>query len=346
MSLSKTLVGLGVIQLIVVLTIDLPRFAAHGYDPDLISGTFGTNAYQLVFFLLVFTGVLFGVFTFERTRSAARVAPLLFVLILASIFLAQYRALLVTSALTVALIGLLLGARARGVVGVVAVIVSFVLVLSYVSHRFPDLKFAQTVATLSSDPGLYLNQRWEAVRNVINLYSDDPTAIITGTGPGTFSSRAWQTFASIGSTSRSNVQGPYVSKLTGGVAYHTDVSDRYVLPQLQTGAVIQGSHALTSPFSSYLSLMAEVGLFGFFLITSLYVGAAAHAVRMTRKIVRDPGAAGPLPGILLGCTVAFTVLLQMGFLENWLEVARVTFLAWMILAVASKEVGAANEAEA
>jgi len=76
------------------------------------------------------------------------------------------------------------------------------------------------------------------------------------------------------------------------------------------------------------------------------VGAAAHAVRMTRKIVRDPRASGPLPGILLGCTVAFTVLLQMGLLENWLEVARVTFLAWMILGVASKEVGAATKAEA
>jgi hypothetical protein len=35
--------------------------------------------------------------------------------------------------------------------------------------------------------------------------------------------------------------------------------------------------------------------------------------------------------------MALFVLLQMGFLENWLEVARVTFPTWILLAVATKE---------
>ena len=45
----------------------------------------------------------------------------------------------------------------------------------------------------------------------------------------------------------------------------------------------------------------------------------------------------PLPGLCCASMVAFFVLLQMGTLDNWLEVTRITFIAWIILAVAMKE---------
>src|SRR2546428_702763 len=86
MALSRLLVALGVIQLVVVFVIDLPRFVASGHNPDVVSGTFGTNAYQLVFFLLVVLGLLAGIFTVEPKRTAARFAPALFVLILSAVF--------------------------------------------------------------------------------------------------------------------------------------------------------------------------------------------------------------------------------------------------------------------
>src|SRR5205085_46988 len=141
-SLSRLLVALGVIQLVVVFTIDLRRFISRGHNPDLISGTFGTNAYQLVFFLLIVMGVLAGIFACEPGRLAARLAPVLFVLILATVFLAQYRALLVTTAVTALVIAFLLGPHARGIVAAVLIIASLVLTLRYVSSRFPQLKFA------------------------------------------------------------------------------------------------------------------------------------------------------------------------------------------------------------
>jgi hypothetical protein len=339
-SLSRLLLALGIVQLVVVLVVDLPRFVMHGHNPDLISGTFGTNAYQLVFFLLVVTGLLAGAFTFEGKTLAARLAPIMFVLVLLTVFLAQYRALLVTTVVTIVLVGSLLGARARGVFATAFVVVCFVVTLSYVSAHFPGLKFAGTVTTLVENPGSYVRQRVDAAANVLSVYTDEPFAIVAGTGPGTFSSRAWQTFADAGSASNSNVQGPYVAMLTGGRAYHTDVSDRYVLPQLKSGPIVEGSRALSSPFSSYLSLMAEVGLVGFVLMTGVYVAATTRALRMVREAIRTPALNDPLPGLLLGCTIAFTALLQMGFLENWLEVTRATFLAWILLAVATKELAA------
>ena len=66
-ALSRLLVFLGLLQLVVVALIDLPRFAGNA-NPDEISGTFGENAYQLVFFLVVFCALLGGIETFEPKR--------------------------------------------------------------------------------------------------------------------------------------------------------------------------------------------------------------------------------------------------------------------------------------
>jgi transcriptional regulator with XRE-family HTH domain len=341
LAVSRLVVGLALLQLAVVFTIDLARFTP-GHDPDQISGTFGTNPYQLVFFLLISTGVLAGIATVEPRRLAARAAPFIFLLVLATIFLAQYRALLVTTGVSILVIGGLIGARARGAVTVAIVAGCFGVTFSYVASHFPNLKFASTISTLEHSPTFYASERLHAAESIITLYSDTPRYILTGTGPGTFSSRAWQTFASAKSKSRSNVQGAYVSALTGGQAYHTDVSDKYVLPRLNSPA-IQGSRALTSPYSSYLSLMAEVGLLGFLLVTGVYVAGTAHALRMARRALHHP-VRNALPGLLIGCAVGFATLLQMAILENWLEVTRVTFISWILLAIAGKELGAQEQA--
>jgi len=337
LALSKLLVALGVIQLLVVFTIDFRRFVATGHNPDVISGTFGTNAYQLVFFLLVVLGLLAGIFSVEPRRRAARLAPVFMILILGTIFLAQYRALLATTAVSVLLIGSLVGSRARGIVAAVMIGVALIVTLQYVATRFPNLKFASTVSTLTQSPTFYASQRLDSANSVVSLFTDHPRFMVTGTGPGTFSSRAWQTFAASGSNSGSNVQGAYAKALTGGTAYHTDVSDKYVTPQLQNGTTVQGSDALSSPYSSYLSLMAEVGLLGFVLMTGVYLVATGRALRAASRSLRRPLEGDSVPALAIAASVAFAVLLQMGVLGNWLEVTRLTFISWAILAVVEKE---------
>jgi hypothetical protein len=217
------------------------------------------------------------------------------------------------------------------------VAVAFVAALSYTSQAFPILKFAPVLSTFQSDPTSYASERGRALSNFARLYGDEPRYIATGTGPGTFSSRAWQTFSQVHSTSDSNVQGKYASLLTGGRAYETDVSRKYVEPQFRKGESIQGSKALTSPFSSYGALLAEVGLLGFLVMVGIYIRAFARAIRMTviTRLRARPG--DPLPALVFGSAMALFVLIQMGFLENWFEVARVTFPTWILLAVATKE---------
>jgi hypothetical protein len=58
---------------------------------------------------------------------------------------------------------------------------------------------------------------------------------------------------------------------------------------------------------------------------------------MTLAIRRGAARGDPLPALLLACTAAFFVLVQLALLDNWLEVARITFFSWALLAIATKE---------
>ncbi len=337
LSLSRLLVVLGLIEIAVVGLVDLPTFLGS-QNPDDISGTFGENAYQLVFFLVVVAAILAGIFTFESRRPIARFAPVLLATILAIIWLAQWRALLFSIALTVAVLAALLGsARVRGVAIGILLGVAFLITLSYVSGAFPILRFTGTIQTLTKNPFSYASERLKVADIVVQLYGDDSRYIVTGTGPGSFSSRAWQTFALSASTSRSNVAGGYVMSLTGGRPYTTDVSDKYVVPRVRRGKAIEGSKALTTPYSSYASLPAEVGMPGLLVIVAIYVRALLQAARMALAGSRKGRPGDPLTALLLGSAAAFFLLVQMGFLDNWLEVTRLTFPSWALLAVATKE---------
>lgn len=348
LALSRTLVALGVLQFAVVVAVDLPRFF-ETRDPDLISGTFGENAYQLVFFLIVFATLTAGIATLEPRRLSARFAVPLIAGSFVVIFLAQYRSLLITTALVAVIVGLFVGAaRGRGLFIAVVMVAGLILAFSFVAGRFPVTKFSPTLRTIREEPGLFLSAgKLQSVRDIGHLYADDPRFPLTGAGPGTYSSRAWRTFALIGDVgSHSDVAGPYISALRGGEAYRTDVSDRYVLPLWHSQNTILGSAALTQPFSSYLALLAEVGIPGFLLLVGVYAGATLRAGRMAWGAIRRRRPGDPVPALLLAATVALFVLLQMAFLENWLEVARVTIPAWILFAVGSKEYLAGREEDA
>ncbi len=341
--LSRLLVGLALIQFVVVAAIDLPEFL-RTRDPDVVSGTFGDNPYQLVFYLLVTAALLAGIATFEKRRLAARFAPLLFVAIAATIFLAQYRTVLITTMMTLLVVaGFLSIARGRGFLLGVALITAFIAMLSVVQTHFPETKFETVVSTIQSDPGFYLSTRLHSADGLYALYSDHPETVVTGTGPGTFSSRSWRTFAILKRT-RTAVAAPLAEKLTGG-GYRTDIADKYVVSRLRDSEAIQGSYALTQPFSSYASLLAEVGVLGCAALIGLYLVALFRSARFTLTAFRTAVPGDPLPALLLASTIAFLVLLQLGAFENWLEVTRLTFPSWTLLAVATKECRARQAAD-
>jgi DNA-binding XRE family transcriptional regulator len=336
LSLSRLIVGLVVLEFVVVLAVDLPKFA-HTTNPDDISGTFGQNAYQLVFFLIVGASLIAGIATFEAGRLAARAAPFLLAACFAVIFLAQYRALLATTALSAVLVAALVSTvRGRGLVTGTLLVIACLASLSYVAAHFPVTKIRPTLTAFRASPVSLLRQRLAPLESVATLFGEKPGYIVLGTGPGTFSSRAWRTFARP-DTRDVDPASRVASALSGGRRYETDVSRRYTLASYRSNRAILGSSALTSPFSSYTSLLAEVGFLGFILMIGCYVFALVQAGRMALISMRASTRGDPLPAILLATTVAFFVLLQMAALDNWLEVARVTIPAWILLAVGTRE---------
>ena len=338
LAMSRLIVVLGVLQFVVIALFDLPTFIASG-NPDDIAGTFGGNAYQLVFFLLVFAALVAGIATFEAHRAIAKLAPIVFGLTFLVVFLAQYRALLVSTVLAIVLVGFLLGwSRGRGFLVGAFALTAFVAGFAYVATEYPGLKFSQTVEAVRDDPASFLTARLEPGRDVVSLYGDNARFVVTGTGPGTYSSRAWRTFAEVGSSaSAEGAAQPYASAVTGGQAYRTDVAEKYVVPRLENAAVVLGSRAVTSPYSSYLALLAEVGVVGFALMLLIYLRALLLSGRMTLESMRSAPPRDPLPAIALATTVAFFLLIQMAFLENWWEVARVTIPSWILLGVCIRE---------
>ncbi|MEX2458395.1 MAG: hypothetical protein WD770_05365, partial [Actinomycetota bacterium] len=145
-ALSRTILGLVALQFAVVGLIDMPRFIAAGQNPDLISGTFGLNPYQLVFLLLVFAGVLTGAVAFERRSLTKRFwIPLALTTVLV-ILLAQYRALLLATGLVVVLLAWMVGrVRGRGPLIAAGFVLATMLVFSYVVTSLDFLKFGQAV---------------------------------------------------------------------------------------------------------------------------------------------------------------------------------------------------------
>jgi O-antigen ligase len=336
--LSRLLVALCLVQIGVAFAINLPMFLID-QNPDVFTGTFGENPYQLVFFLLVLIGLLAGIFTFEKQRTIARFVPLLLIAVLAIIFLAQYRSLLLTTVLTVLLLGgVLIRSGGRGAVAATLAAAALLATLAFTAQNIPALKFGTTIEQAGEDPTFYVEKRLETASTVLRLFGDEPRYTITGTGPGTYSSRAWRTFAYASPSGDTGAAGN-VEKLTGGRRYTTDVSDKYVVPQLAS-EIVGGSRAVTSPLSSYSSLLAEVGVLGFALLVAAYGWALISSLRMTLVSVRRAKPGDPLPALLCATTVAFFVLLQMAVFENWLEVTRITFLSWILFAVVTKEFGA------
>lgn len=331
---SQLIVVLGACQIVVVAIFGLPDFVSTR-DPDLIAGTFGTNAYQLVFFLLLFVTVLIGIRIHEPDRLAARAAPLLIVASLVCIVLAQYRALLLTTffalVLAIALAGRARG-RSLGMAG--AVLSALIVVLYVVSQTVPNLKFDQTARL---NPVDLIETRLEVLDQLDRLYTDEPRFALTGTGPGTYSSRGWQTFALADSESTSNVQGGYATSLTGGETYSTDVSDEYVLPLLRTKEAVAGSTAVNSPLAEYVAVAAEVGVLGAGVLLVIYGIAFFSSASATSTASRQATRGDPVPALLAAGTVGLFVLLQMGVLQNWLEVTRLTFPTWILLAIGLSE---------
>ena len=100
----------------------------------LLAATFGTNAYQLVFFLVRFIALLTGIVTYQPNSKVRFLALPFIAAAYLAIFLAQYRSILITCALATIFIGALVVRRKRGFFIAAAAISGLIVSLLFVDH--------------------------------------------------------------------------------------------------------------------------------------------------------------------------------------------------------------------
>lgn len=320
--LVKVLLLIGWLQIAVVGIVDLPVFLAQ-HNPDMIVGTFTGNPYQLTFFLLTWN-ILILSRLLTLPSVIARWASVLAVqtIILVIFLLAQFRSILPFAVFTWGLTYLIVSRH--WVQGILAAVVGLVLLgtlFSAVNVLLPELRWQETLQLTERSDETVNSGKVQAVLNYGSLVADQPQVLLIGTGPGTYTSRGFRTFSMAG---RDDVANRLYRNLFHTDYYTTDVAQRYVLPVINLWAF--GSATAAVPWFSYLSLPAELGVPGLLLVLAMYFKAIANCW----KPARQPGDLGLLARWVL---IALILLLQMGFLENWLEVSRLTVPIWTMFGV-------------
>jgi hypothetical protein len=148
-----------------------------------------------------------------------------------------------------------------------------------------------------------------------------------GSGPGTFSSRAYITFSG---TPRPEKEAASViaQRLFGG-QYNTDVASKYVASI--AAKPIQGGTTASTPRSSYTSLAAEVGMIGLMVYLVAYLMALTYSYKRMAASAKTGDSLGARLGFT--CFGGIILLLIQALFDNWLETTRVTIPLWILIAL-------------
>lgn len=316
------------LNIAVVVFINIPTFIATR-DPDVVSGTYGLNAYQFSVLLVLCGALLLGE---DEIKGHSRLRTLLGqVAVFVIFYLLQYRAAIPFFLAAYVVMALALyGRRFARVLALGAVVLALGFAgINYVfSHidQETDLKYGDW-QEIASNPGHYLQYgKFLAYSQTAELLQDRPQAALVGVGPGNYLSRAYYTFSYEIASSKDKGVGQLVMRLFGlSGARFTTVSEIYLGPT-RTGAVL-GSYQLSNANSSYIAPVAEIGLLGGGLILLLYAymwGRALVLVRLAKTQVREY-----LPQAI-ALLAATTYLIGLGFLDNYFEMSRSTLPVWLL----------------
>jgi hypothetical protein len=324
--LSNILVAIGLIQIPLSLIQMSSVFSED--NPDLASGTFGSNGSQMCFFVVLVIAYLLGRYLMDSRIRWLLPLPGLLIVFYAQGFKAMWLPLIVTIP-----IGVFLcypGSKRRKW-GLVLLVVAFVLL---VALPIGKLSSAQTMEFMHWDyvtdvvgsGAIWELGKIQSFLNVGRLYRDSPIAAFVGVGPGSFSSRAFQTFTRVvlDPDSPTHVVYGYISPTPPGA-----FAEKYVVPQVFKSEVLFGSGTIDGPFNSYVALLAEVGIVGFALYAVIYCRIFRKVIAATREAWRKRN--HELYAISLAAICGLLILFEMAFLDNWLETSRVTIPLWLVL---------------
>ncbi|MBC8145213.1 MAG: hypothetical protein H7X80_06475 [bacterium] len=315
-----------IVEGVVVLFVSLPLFFSTG-NPDYVSGTFGQNAYQFSVLLIIIGGYFLGKMRFGQTRFVISLGIQIGVVV--TFLLLQYRtATPAFFAAYLVLIGLLYGKRVVRLtfyVGLMGAVGFYA--FGYVASSNIDLKF-DDIITFFQNPEMATDfGKVIAYGNTFQMYSDQPSTVLFGAGPGTMVSRAAYTFIMEPMVSTQKGVGALITSTFPNQSFRTDVFTEYMEPLFDLESVF-GSVQANNPASSILAAMAEIGIPGLVLLVLIYGTMLKRVFQYARFAIAhvDPQLV-PLSSALVTGSVYLCFLSP---LDNYLEIARVTLPVWLL----------------
>lgn len=317
-----------VINIAVVVFINIPHFIATR-NPDVVSGTYGLNAYQFSILLVICAGLLLGEEEFHKRGRLRLIVGQTAVLVI--FYLLQYRAAVPIFLLAIVMmIAALYGKPVVKVLIAGGFIVAFSAgTISYILMQTQEetkLKYSDWEKILANPTAFLQYGKFQAYPQTLKLFDDQPMAAVAGVGPGNYVSRAYYTFSYEIATSKSKGVGAMVEKLFGlSGARFTKVSETYV-GHFRSQAVL-GSYQLSNPHSSFLAPVAEIGVFGGMIIIGIYLFMMIKSFRLLQQAKEIAPEFLPLATALVAGSV---YLFGLAFLDNYWEMSRATLPVWLL----------------
>jgi|SRR5579884_39911 hypothetical protein len=323
--LTNLVVLLGVLQIPAAI-LQFPQAIVQS-DPDAVSGTFGMDNSQMCFFIVLVVSFMGGRYILERRKIYLLPLPALVGIFYAAGFKALWYALPPTVALVVlTAVPLRLRHKLWFLVATTIIMLGVGLQLGRVTSRTTTsfLKKGYIEDVVNSG-ALWQIGKIQTFTNIPRLYREVPLATFLGVGPGSYSDRAFFTFTQVSPdpTADTNVAHGFISPSDPG-----RFANEYYVPLVYKSSYLFGSWTIDGPTTSYVSLLAEVGLIGFVLYMLIYFRLYKLALATARRAWARRDA--QLFGLSIACAIGLLLLLEMAFLDNWLEVSRVTVPLWLL----------------
>jgi len=323
--LIKILIYTGIIQIVVSL-FQIPK--ALAVSADFINGTFGWNSTQMLAFLSTFVFCLIASYRMVKQRKLKRYILILLAVSFFIFYLASWRALWLSFPATM-LIVLYFEKNTSQKLGRILLFASiFLFALNFFfsftgakgnTYRYENNTMFQI---LEFDYDIKDIGKIRALLSVTDLYQDYPLAIIWGTGPGTYGSRAFRTFA-VQYGGKTDVTADFVK-----AGYSSDVAKKYLYSIYDNFKPAFSSSTINSWQSSYVGMLGETGIFGFLLVAAIYVSTIKRLYRIHKYSFDLYSHA-----LSLGSIGAILFLAQTSFFDDYLGVFRVTFPTWLLIGI-------------
>ncbi len=332
--IEKLFLILLIINIIIVITVNLPAFAITG-NPDLISGTYGKNAYQFSL-LLIITGTYFLGKFFIYKKSVLYILTTQF-FIFAIFYLMQYRAALpffIFAYLIVVSLLYKIKLAKIFIPIVIILIISVFLANIIVEQATTDLGYNIWIEVLSN-PTKFLDYG-KAISYVqtFKMLFENPEYITFGCGPGNFLSRAFYTFGwdFVASFQKEKGVGALIAQIFNMKSPRfPGLYLKYISVQVNTGNFM-GTGQFSNPHSSFLANASEIGLLGLIVVSYYYIVMIIKSIKYLKLSEKYDSNLIPLNISLVASSI---YLFLLGFIDCYYEVLRMTLPLWLLFWVNS-----------